>query len=74
MSTVRTKLGKAVRRLRTDAGYSQEGFADFCGLHRTYIGAIERGERNLTTDTLDRVAKALRVSIFELFAMADSER
>jgi len=37
------------------------------------IGAIARGERNFTTDTLERVAKALRLSIFELFAMADNE-
>ena len=74
MSSVRSKLGKAVRRLRTEAGLSQEGFADHTGFHRTYIGAIERGEKNLTTDSLDRIAKALGLSIFELFRRAEAER
>ena len=63
MSTVRHKLGKTIRRLRTDAGYSQEGFADACKLHRTYIEAMERGEKNLTTDSLERIAKTLKLSI-----------
>lgn len=73
MSAFRTKIGKAVRRLRTAAGYSQEGFADACKLHRTYIGAIERGERNLTTDTLERIAKTLKMTAFELVAEAVQE-
>lgn len=73
MSTLRLKLGKAIRRLRADAGYSQEGFADACRFHRTYIGAIERGEKNLTTDSLERIAKALRLSVFDLFQEAEEE-
>lgn len=71
MSTTRIKLGRAIRRLRTEAGYSQEGFADRCRFHRTYIGAIERREKNLTTDSLERIAKALNLSIFELFREAE---
>ena len=49
------------RRLRKDRGWSQEEFAARCGLHRTYVGAIERAEENLTLRTLDKLAKALDV-------------
>ena len=48
-----------VRRLRLARGWSQEVFADRCGLHRTYIGAIERSEGNITLRTLARLAEAL---------------
>src|SRR2546426_8186179 len=42
------------RRLRRDAGYSQESFADKCGVHRTYMGSVERGETNISLDNLER--------------------
>lgn len=48
-----------IRRLRLHRRWSQEDFAARCGLHRTYIGAIERGERNITINTLARIARAL---------------
>ena len=48
-------------------GYSQESFADACGLHRTYVGAIERGERNVSIDNIARIADALGVHIADLF-------
>lgn len=73
MSNLRLQIGKAVRRLRTAAGYSQEGFADACKLHRTYIGAIERGEKNLTTDTIERIAATLHISVFELVRAAERD-
>ena len=47
-------------------GVSQEEFAARCGLHRTYIGAIERAERNITLMTLDRIAEGLGVTPIEL--------
>lgn len=50
-----------VRRLRKSEGWSQEAFAARCNLHRTYVGAIERAEENLTLRTLDKLAKALRI-------------
>lgn len=50
-----------VRRLRTGAGWSQEELAQRCEVHRTYIGSIERGERNVTLDTLERIARSLGV-------------
>ena len=47
-------------------GYSQEELAHISGLHRTYIGAIERGERNLTLNSIIKIASALRVNLEEL--------
>lgn len=55
-----------LRRLRTKSRQSQEEFADRCGLHRTYIGAIERGERNVTLKTVGLVAEGLGVSTLDL--------
>lgn len=59
---VRRRVGLNVRRYREEQGFSQEAFADQCGLHRTYISGIERGVRNPTVIILDKIAKALRVS------------
>ena len=57
--------GKAIsenlRRLRLERKWSQEDCAEKCGLHRTYIGAVERGERNITLGTLDTIASAFGV-------------
>jgi transcriptional regulator with XRE-family HTH domain len=55
-----------LRRLRLRLGLSQEAFADRCGLHRTYIGAIERGERNVTLKTLGQIAEGLGVTPIDL--------
>jgi transcriptional regulator with XRE-family HTH domain len=55
-----------VRRLRAARGWSQEDLAHHCGLHRTYVGAIERGERNLTLATLERLAAAFGVAPTDL--------
>jgi len=59
-------LGQAIRQLRISTGLSQEAFADRCGLHRTYVGGIERGERNLSFANLLRVASALGLRPSEL--------
>jgi len=55
-----------VRKLRKAKGWSQEDFAERCNLHRTYVGAIERAEENLTLQTLDKLAKALGVPPIDL--------
>jgi len=55
-----------LRRLRLQRKWSQEECAEKCGLHRTYIGAVERGERNITLATLDRIAAAFGVSAIDL--------
>ena len=59
-------LAHNLRVLRLAKGWSQEEMAEECGLHRTYVGAIERGERNVTLNTLNNLAKALGVSAAEL--------
>jgi transcriptional regulator with XRE-family HTH domain len=59
-------LAENVKRLRLEKEWSQEDCAEKCGLHRTYIGAVERGERNITLATLDRIAAAFGVSAIEL--------
>ncbi len=61
-------LGGAIRELRRDAGISQERLADRSGLHRTYVGGIERGERNVSFGNLLRLASALEVRLSELSA------
>lgn len=65
--TMRKKFGKRIRELRLEKGWSQEQFADEVGVHRTYIGAVERGEQNIALDNIERVAKRLGISIEELF-------
>jgi transcriptional regulator with XRE-family HTH domain len=67
MEDIRLRFGRAVRARRHTLGVSQEEFADICGLDRTYIGGIERGERNVALVNIERIAKALRVSLPELF-------
>ena len=60
---VRKSFGKRVRELRKQKGYSQEQLVDKAGLHRTYIGSIERGEQNVSIDNIDKIAKALKTSV-----------
>lgn len=67
MEDIRVRFGKAVRQKRHKLGVSQEAFADLCGLDRTYIGGIERGERNVALVNIEKIAKALRLSLSELF-------
>ncbi len=60
------RFGQRVRELRKNAGLSQEAFADQCGLDRTYVGGIERGERNLALRNIALIAKTLGISLSEL--------
>ena len=62
----RSQLGKRIRKLRSQRGWSQEEFADICVLNRSYMGRIERGELNLTLDSLQKVAKGLGLSVSAL--------
>lgn len=63
---LRAILAENVRTFRSKHCYSQEALADICGLHRTYIGSIERGERNISLSTLEVLARALDVTVPEL--------
>ena len=65
------RTGLAIRKRREALGFSQEGFADKIDMHRTYYGALERGENNLTLRTLKRVCAGLGVKIWEILKDAD---
>ena len=60
-----------MRRLRLERGFSQEQLAEVANLHRTYIGSVERGERNITIDNIERIANALKVSVTTLLEDKD---
>ncbi len=62
------KFGETVRTLRQSKQISQEQFADMCGLHRTYISDIELGKRNVSLENIEKIAKALDITISQLFA------
>ncbi len=63
------RLGQRIRELRISRGYSQEDFAYEVGLDRTYMGSVERGERNIAALNLIRIAKALKIEVGELFPL-----
>jgi transcriptional regulator with XRE-family HTH domain len=68
---LRTILAKKVRLFRNRNGLSQERLADEAGLHRTYIGSIERAERNVSIDNIEKLAKALGVQPGDLLTDGD---
>ena len=57
------RVGTNMRAIRDAKGLSQEAFADMLGVHRTYMGGLERGERNLTLKTVERLAERLEVDV-----------
>lgn len=63
----RQTFARNLRVARLAKGLSQEDLADIAGLHRTFVGAVERGETNVSVDNIERLADALDVSIQELF-------
>ena len=70
---IRIKFGKTLRRLRKKQGVSQEAFADKCELHRTYISDIERGERNVSLENIEKIARVLNIQISELFREVEND-
>lgn len=64
------KLGRAVRKERFKLRLSQEDFAESAGVHRTYIGQVERGEVNISFENLVRITRAMRLPPSKLFARA----
>lgn len=74
MSTLRKRLGKTIRRLRAALGFSQESFASRVKVHRTFMGAVERGEQNLSLDSLEKIARGLSVSPSVLLGEAEREK
>jgi transcriptional regulator with XRE-family HTH domain len=65
-SDILSKFGRNVRERRLSLGLSQEDFAEFADVHRTYVGMIERGEKNITLRNIEKFAKALGVSVEKL--------
>lgn len=61
------KFGKKIREERNKLGISQEEFASRAGVHRTYIGMIERAEKNITLENIEKISKALNVNLKEIF-------
>lgn len=59
-------VGRNLRDYRLERGLSQEAFAEVLGVHRTYMGGVERGERNLTLKSVERMAERLGVEVREL--------
>ena len=66
-NNIKKIFGARVRALRTEKGWSQEDFAFECGLHRTYIGAVERGEGDISIENFKKIANTFRIDIAELF-------
>jgi transcriptional regulator with XRE-family HTH domain len=68
------KLGRVIRRLRTERGISQEGLASISAVDRTFMGQIERGEANPSFEVLQRIASGLTLSLSEVIREYESER
>ncbi len=73
MKPLQKRLGRAIRRLRTAAGYSQEDFAVVVGVHRTYMGAVERGEVNISLRNMEKIAGSLEITASKLLLEAEKE-
>jgi transcriptional regulator with XRE-family HTH domain len=67
MKAILVALGSRIRELRTKKGWSQEVFADECGINRSHMGEVERGETNVTFGTLYCISQKLQVSVASLF-------
>ncbi|MDD5415934.1 MAG: helix-turn-helix transcriptional regulator [Candidatus Daviesbacteria bacterium] len=61
------RFGKKIREERKKLGLSQEEFADRASVHRTYIGMVERGEKNITLESIEKVIKALNLKLSDFF-------
>lgn len=66
MSDIAIRFGENLRKIRQRVGISQEKLAELAGLHRTYVSSIERGQRNISLENIERLAKALAVPLAKL--------
>lgn len=71
MSDIQESFGFKIRKLRNQMGVSQEKLAELCDLHRTYIGMIERGEKNVCLRNIQKLAIALNISLSDLFDLKE---
>ena len=65
-------IGRAVRQVRKNRGFSQEAFADLCGIDRSYMGCVERGESNLALVNIEKIVRALNMPLSEFFKFVDA--
>ncbi|WP_291272310.1 helix-turn-helix transcriptional regulator [Geothrix sp.] len=72
-STARLLFASNLRRARLQCRLSQEGLAELSELHRTYVGSVERGERNVSIDNMERLAKAVGWELRDLLSPMDGE-
>ena len=63
---IQAAIGNRIRALRSQRGWSQEEFADICGIHRSHMGEIERGEKDVSISTLQKISKGLDIAISAL--------
>jgi transcriptional regulator with XRE-family HTH domain len=71
--SARLNFSKNLKKCRLAKGLSQEDLAHECGLHRTYVSSVERGERNITVDNMEKLAIALGVDLRELISSNDEK-
>ncbi len=67
MNEISKVIGQRIRNYRNQLGFSQEKLAELAGCHPTYIGQIERGEKNATIESIERITSALNISLSKLF-------
>jgi transcriptional regulator with XRE-family HTH domain len=72
-SAARVAFASNLRKIRLSKGLSQEALADLSGLHRTYVGSIERGERNVSIDNMERLANALNCHLCTLLGCINDD-
>lgn len=73
-SSLAKQFGALIRHLRLEQEMSQEEFAHYCNLHRTYIGSIERGEKTVSIETANKIAKALGIPLSQIFLQLEAEQ
>ena len=73
MDIIKT-FGINLRRYRIERGYSQEKFAELCGLHRTYISDIECFQRNVSLESVQKIADALKIETYKLFILGEKNK
>lgn len=73
MSEIVKKFGRRVKHYRTEKGLSQEKFAEICGLHPTYIGQVERGEKNCTLESAEKISLGLGIPLENLVCKITSD-